>query len=468
MLKAPIKSRPALTLAAASISYFIVIFNTTAVNVAVEDIARQFGYSASTATWFVDAYVLVLAMFLVIGGRLGDSFGRKRVWTIGLAGVAATAVVIAASPSGELAIAARACMGLFTSLLAPASLSLISVAYPPARRGRALGIWAAVTQAGTVAGPIVGGYLTTHLSWRYIFWLNLPLAAIAFLCALRSTPESRNENDHRPSDVWGITMLAAFPALITIGIHYAGTGGWTSPIPLGLMIAGVVVMLAIPWVEKRVRTPLINIAKLANRMFAGAAVVSAVMYFLYLGVMFIQSLYLLTVLDVSAAGSGLLLASMTGTAAVVSLMVGFIIDRFGHYWPVVVGMCALTVSLLMQSRVTVGASATDLIVPLIVQGIGIGLVFGPVQRAAVNSVENQEQGTANGIISMSRQLGGTLGIGLLSALLTTGIGRDVAPGTATPTEFVAALVPTLTFAAGVAGIGLIVAIVTLRKQPTDS
>lgn len=449
----------------ASLSYFVVIYNTTAVNVAIGEISRDFGYSTSTMTWFVDAYVLVLAMTLVLGGRLGDMFGRRRIWTIGVVGVAATAVVLAVTPSGSVAIGTRAAMGLFTALMAPASLALIAVSFDPARRGKPLGIWAAVTQFGTIVGPLLGGVFAASLGWRFIFWFDVPLALLALLLMRMSHVVSPPQSGPRRIDWIGSLMLAVFPALLVIGVHFGGTLGWTSPIVLLLIAGGLCVGAMFPVVQRRISNPIIKVNRFSSPTFLSAILIAAIMYFIYLGVMYFQSLYLLSVLQVSALQAGLALVAMTGTTTVVSLSIGSIVDLHGYYYPIVIGMTAMSIALFWQAQVQVGDGVTTLIAPLVLLGFGLGLVFAPSQRAAVNAVAPSDQGTANGIVAMARQLGGSLGIGLLSALFITGLGSDVTTSQATPAEFIGALTPTLMLSAALAAAGLIIAVVFLRPKP---
>ncbi|NQU36161.1 MAG: MFS transporter, partial [Actinobacteria bacterium] len=336
--------------------------------------------------------------------------------------------------------------------------------FEPARRGKPLGIWAAVTQLGTVTGPLLGGVLATQLSWRLIFWVDVPLLLLAIMLMYVSTVESRSEVAHGDIDWTGASMLALSPAMLVVGIHLGGTRGWTSPLTLVLIAGGLAVASLFPYVERRISRPLIDVQRFAKPAFLGAVLVAAIMYFIYLGVMYFQSLYMLNVLGLSAARAGLGLVAMTGTTAVVSLAIGFVIDRYGHYVPIAAGMAALSISLFWQARVEPGESLGNLIAPLMLLGLGLGLVFAPSQRAAVNAVAVSAQGTANGIVAMARQLGGALGIGLLSAVFITALGKDVTPGEETPQEFISALQSTLTLAAGLAAVGLLVAVVYLRPR----
>ena len=410
------------TLAAMCFALFMVMLDNTVVNVALPSIQRSFDASLSSLEWTINAYSLAFAVFLVTGGRLGDIFGRRKVFLIGVVVFAAASATIGFAPSEGWLVASRAVQGLGAALMMPGTLSIITNTFPPAERGRAIGTWAGVSAIALALGPLLGGWLTEDVSWRAIFFINLPVAAVAVVVTLFATHESRDETATREVDIPGIAALTVGLTALVLALVQANSWGWGSARIIGLFAVAVVGLLAFVTIERRSRAPIVDFTFFKSRSFVGANVVAFAISFGMFAVFFFLALYMQNILGYSPLETGVRFLPSTLVIMVAGPLSGRLADRVGPRTPLVIGLSLVTVSLAWQSRIQVDTSFGFLVVPFILLGLGMGFTMSPMSTAAMNAVDRSKAGVASGTLSMTRMVGGTFGVAALGALVAA-IGR---------------------------------------------
>lgn len=404
------------TLLGASVAYFMAFYNTTAVNVALSAIQDEFQLGLADLQWFVNLYAIALGLLLVTGGRLADIFGRRWIFALGMLASMAASAVVALAPSEGVLFAGRIVQGLGNAAMLPAALALIPTVFAADHQARALGIWGAITAAGTAIAPLIGGILVQGPGWEWIFWLDLPLGAIALALVVFATPESRNPQAEPVPDVAGLAMLTLGVVALVFGLHVAGDTGWDSPSVLIAFGVGLAALVALPAVEGRARNPMINFALLRSRRFVAALLASFALSFELFGVLFFESLYLLNVIGASPVDTGLALMPMTVTMAALSIWAGRLTERFGARWSILFGLVLVIVSLGLQSTVGPRDGPSSLVFPLLVMGVGAAFVFTPAAHAAMRALPPRRSGVASGYLVMARQMGSVFGIAALGAV----------------------------------------------------
>ena len=435
------------TLAAMCFALFMIMLDNTVVNVALPSIQRDLHASLSGLQWTVNAYTLVFGVLLVTGGRLGDIFGRRRVFLLGVLVFAASSAFIGFSQSQAWLVGGRAIQGVGAAFMMPATLSIITNAFPPHERGKAIGTWAGVSGLALAIGPVLGGVLVEHVSWQSIFFINLPVAAGALAVTLFATPESRDESVTRRVDVAGIVTITTGLTALTLALVDANQWGWGSPRVLGLFALAAAGLAAFAAVERRAAAPMVDFDFFRSRTFLGANIVAFTVMFAMLSMFFFLTLYMQNVLGFSPLEAGLRFLPTTLMVIVVAPIAGRLSDRIGPRPLMTAGLALVATSLLWQSFLTVGSGYGFLIGGFVVMGIGIALVMSPMSAAAMNAVDQSKAGVASGILSMSRMVGGTLGIAVLGAFI----------GRRGPAEFVQSLGDGLMIGAAVAAAGAIAA-----------
>jgi len=410
------------TLAAMCFALFMVMLDNTVVNVALPSIQRSFDASLSSLEWTINAYSLAFAVFLVTGGRLGDIFGRRKVFLIGVVVFAAASATIGFAPSEGWLVASRAVQGLGAALMMPGTLSIITNTFPPAERGRAIGTWAGVSAIALALGPLLGGWLTEDVSWRAIFFINLPVAAVAVVVTLFATHESRDESATREVDIPGIAALTVGLTALVLALVQANSWGWGSARIIGLFAVAVVGLLAFVTIERRSRAPIVDFTFFKSRSFVGANVVAFAISFGMFAVFFFLALYMQNILGYSPLETGVRFLPSTLVIMVAGPLSGRLADRVGPRTPLVIGLSLVTISLAWQSRIQVDTSFGFLVVPFILLGLGMGFTMSPMSTAAMNAVDRTKAGVASGTLSMTRMVGGTFGVAALGALVAS-VGR---------------------------------------------
>ena len=436
------------TLGAMCFALFMIMLDNTVVNVALPSIQRELHTSVAGLEWTVNAYMLAFGVLLVTGGRLGDIFGRRRIFLAGVVLFAASSAFIGFSQTSAWLIGGRAIQGVGAALMMPATLSIITNAFPPHERGTAIGTWAGVSALALAIGPVLGGVLVEHVSWQSIFFINLPVAAGAIAVTLFATHESRDETVLPKVDLPGVAALTVGLGSLTLALVEAPSWGWSSARVLGLFAAAAAGVASFVAIERRVAVPMVDFSFFGARTFAGANIVAFIVSFSMLGMFFFLTLYMQNVLRYSPQEAGVRFLPTTLMVIVVAPIAGRLTDRIGPRPLMTTGLTLVAFSLLWQSFLTPTTSFGFLFPGFMLMGIGIALVMSPMSTAAMNAVDQSKAGVASGILSMNRMIGGVLGV----AVLGTFIGH-----TTSTADFVNSLGNGLMIASFVAAAGAIVA-----------
>ncbi|MBA3409187.1 MAG: MFS transporter [Solirubrobacterales bacterium] len=410
------------TLGAMSFALFMVMLDNTAVNVALPSIQEDFGASLSALEWTVNAYTLTFAVLLVTGGRLGDIFGRRRMFLAGVVVFSLASATIGFAPTEGWLVASRALQGIGAAFMMPATLSIITNAFPPEERGKAIGTWAGVSAIALAAGPLLGGWLTEEVSWRAIFFLNLPVAVGAVVVTLFAAEESRDETVGKEVDLPGIAAMTVGLTALVFALVEGNGWGWGSPAIIGLLVLSVAAFAAFVVIEKRAVAPVVDFEALRSKQFLGANVVAFLISFGMFAMFFFLALYMQNILGYSPLEAGVRFLPSTVVIIFVGPIAGRLADRVGPRPLIVAGMLITALSMAWQSRIEVDTSFTYLLPAFVLMGLGMGLVMSPMSVAGMNAVDRTKAGVASGTLSMSRMVGGTFGVAALGALVAT-IGR---------------------------------------------
>ena len=404
------------TLAAMCFALFMIMLDNTVVNVALPSIQEDLGATISSLEWTVNAYTLTFAVLLVTGGRLGDIFGRRRMFLAGVLVFALSSAAIGLAPDQTWLVLGRAVQGVGAAFMMPATLSIITNAFPPEMRGKAIGTWAGVSGLALAIGPVVGGFLTEHVSWRAIFFLNLPVAAGAIAVTLFAAHESRDETVERRVDLPGVATLSIALTSLVLALIEGNSWGWGSVEIVSLLVTAVIASAAFVAIEARSEIPMVDLSFYRSRTFLGANAVAFVISFAMLAVFFFVALYMQNILGYDALEAGVRFLPSTVLIIVTAPIAGRLADRIGPRNLIVAGMLLIAASLYIQTHITVDTGYGLLIVAFMVMGVGIGLTMSPMSTAAMNAVETTKAGVASGILSMSRMVGGTFGVAAIGAL----------------------------------------------------
>jgi EmrB/QacA subfamily drug resistance transporter len=402
---------------------FMIMLDNTVTNVALPSIQRDFDASLSALEWTINAYTLTFAVLLVTGGRLGDIFGRRLMFLTGVSIFAIASATIGFAPSDGWLVASRALQGVGAALMMPGTLSIITNAFPASERGKAIGIWAGVSAIALAVGPLIGGWLTEDVSWRAIFFLNLPVAAGAIAVTLFAAEESRDETVTRRIDYPGIAALTTGLAALVLGLVEANSWGWGSARILGLFALAVIALAVFVWIERRSPAPVVDFAFFRSRQFFGATAVAFMVTFAMFAMFFFIALYMQNILQFSPLETGVRFLPTTLLVMVAGPISGRLSDRIGPRWLMTAGLLIIAASLLWQSRVTTDTGFGYLLPGFMAMGLGIGIVMSPMSAAAMNAVDRTKAGVASGTLSMARMVGGTFGVAALGALVAT-VGRN--------------------------------------------
>ena len=404
------------TLGAMCLALFMVMLDNTVVNVALPSIQRDLDTSISGLEWIVNGYTLSFAVLLAVGGRLGDIFGRRRMFIFGVIVFTLASTTAGFAPDNFSLVASRVLQGVGAAFMMPGTLSIITNAFPPAERGKAIGTWAGVSALALAIGPVLGGFLTEQVSWRAIFFINLPVGVVAVAAALLFVKESRDYTVGRDVDVLGVSVLTLSLTGFVLALIEGNSWGWGSPAILALVAASVVLFIAFIFIEQRVKAPIIEFGLFRSRNFIGAVTVAFIITFSMMGVFFFLALYMQNILGYSALEAGVRFLPTTLVIMVLSPLSGRLSDRIGPRWPIVGGMILITISLYIFSTIEVGDTFSHILPPFILLGAGIGLTMSPMSTAAMNAVTKTKAGVASGVLSMFRMVGGTFGVAALGAL----------------------------------------------------
>jgi EmrB/QacA subfamily drug resistance transporter len=437
------------TLGIVSVALFMVVLDNLVVSVALPTIHRDLGASIQSLEWTVNAYVLAYAVLLLTGAALGDRFGRKRMFLLGLAVFTAASALAGLARSTDLLIAARAIQGTGAAIVTPLTLTLLAEAFPAERRGIAIGVWSGVSGIAVALGPLVGGAVVQSISWHWIFWINVPIGVLLAPLAARSLSESRGPNGKL--DLTGLVLASSGLLGIVFGLVRAQSLGWTGATVLGSLLAGLALLLAFVAFERRTREPMLPMSFFAERSFAVTNVASLTMYFGMFGSIFFLSQYMQNVLHNTPFQAGLKLLVWTGGTMIVAPLAGVFSERFGSRLFMFAGLSLQAGALAwLNSMTSTHLAYSRMLVPFFMAGAGMALVFAPSANAVLSSVRTDQAGQASGANNAIREVGGVLGVAVLATVFT-GSG-----GYASPQAFVDGLIPAIWVGVAVLGVGALV------------
>jgi EmrB/QacA subfamily drug resistance transporter len=402
---------------------FMIMLDNTVVNVALPSIQRGLHASTSSLEWTVNAYTLTFAVTLVTGGRLGDLFGRRRAFMVGVAIFGSSSLLIALSQSDTWLIAFRAVQGIGSGFMMPATLSIITNTFDAHERGRAIGTWAGVSAMALAIGPVVGGLLVQEVSWQSIFLLNVPVAVAAIAVTLLAVRESRDESAVREVDVPGVASLTVALAALVLALIKSNSWGWGSPRVLALFALAVAALATFALIEPRRRAPMVQFAFFRSRAYLGANVVAFIVSFVMFATFFSLALYMQDILRFTPLQTGLRFLPTTLCVMVSGPIAGRLADRIGSRLLMTCGLLSVSASMFWMTGITTHTSYGYLVVSFVLQGLGIGFVMSPMSTAAMNAVDRAKAGVASGILSMTRMVGSTFGVAALGAIVAT-VGRS--------------------------------------------
>jgi EmrB/QacA subfamily drug resistance transporter len=443
------------------VAQFMVVLDATIVNVALPSIQHGLDFSASSLQWVVNAYTLVFGGFLLLGGRASDLLGRQRLFIAGLVVFTLASLLNGVATSSGMLIVGRGLQGLGAALVSPAALAIVTTTFAEGReRTRALGIWSAIAAGGGAVGLALGGLLTDTLSWRWVFFINLPIGLVAALLALRYIANTRAQQRPDTADVAGATTVTAGLLVLVYTIVKTQDYGWGSWQTLGLGALAIALLAAFVAIELRSRAPLIRLGLLRVRSLTSANGAMLLIAAGLFGMFFFAGLYLQEVLGYSALKAGIAFLPVTAGIVVGAGLAQQGIRRFGVRPVSLVGMAIAAVGLFLLSGVpTHGTYLTDLLPGLGLMSVGMGLTFVPVTLIATTNIEAEDAGLASGLFNTSQQIGGAIGLALLSTIAASETSSVLAPN-ATTADRVSAIVEGYQLAFATSA-GLVVAAIAL-------
>jgi len=452
------------TLAAVSVGLFMIMLDNTVVNVALPSMQRSLHLSLSELEWIVAGYALTFAAFMLTGGKLADLLGRRLIFMAGLVVFTGASLACGLAPNGGFLIGARVVQGLGGALMNPSTLSIITATFPAKQRGTAIGIWAGVSAMALAIGPLVGGLLTEHVNWNWIFFINVPIGITGVLLVPLLIDETRDTSREQRPDIPGLVTSAVGLFALTYGFIEANNYGWTSARILGSFAIAAVAVATFVTLELRQRLPMLDLSLFRNRTFSGANTAMLFVGLAMFGTFFYVSLYMQQVLDYSPVQAGASFLPMTVLIIAIAPQAGRLADRFGSRWLVGGGMLLLAIMLVYYSRLGLHESFYALLPGLLIGGTGMALTMTPTTAAAMSSVPVDKAGVGSAVLNSMRQVGGSLGIAVMGAVVASSEASSLRAGASRPEAFLHGFHDGLRIAAVLALAGAIVATVAIRKS----
>jgi len=459
-----------IALALLCMAQFVVILDASIVNVALPTIGESLAFSQENLSWVVNAYVLTFGGFLLLGGRLADLLGRRRVFIGGLILFAVASLVGGFAESEATLIAARAVQGLGAALLSPAALSIVTTTFSDgAERNKALGVWGAVAGSGGAAGVLLGGILTEYVGWEWVLWVNVPIGIGAALLAPRLILESRSESETRHFDLWGAFSVTAGLSVLVYALVEAPDAGWGSGQTIGLLGLSLGLIAAFVAIELRSASPLMPFSIFRNRTLTGANVVGILTGASLFSMFFFISLYMQNVLGFSAIEAGLAYLPLAVSIIISAGVASQIVTRIGFKPILALGMLLIAGGLLWFGQISAGGSfVADVLGPSLLAAVGLGFAFVPQTIAAMSNVADREAGLASGLINTSQQVGGALGLAILSSVAFSTIGDLAATGDTGPDALTEGYADAFMVGAGIAVLGVFATLVLIRGRDSKA
>jgi EmrB/QacA subfamily drug resistance transporter len=403
-------------LAILAVGIFMATLDTSIVNISLPTIARYFGVPLSGAIeWVIIAYLVVIAGVLLSTGRLADMIGRKPIWVAGLIIFTASSAICGASLSLGMLIAARALQGLGGAFIMAISPAMLTSAFPAHERGRALGMNAVIVALGVSVGPTLGGIITEHFTWRWIFYVNVPLGIIGVIATLRILTERTHWGRGR-FDPLGAVLLAIGLVALTMGLSFGQEWGWNSPLLIGTLVVSVLALTGMVFVELRVSDPVIDFSLLKRRVFLSANVSLVLSFLALFAVSFMLPFYLEELRGFSTEEAGLLLTPLPLTIAVIAPLSGSLADRIGSRWLAAGGLAIACLGLVLISQLNAQSSVWDIIWRLVVTGVGQAMFQSPNNSALMGAAPRDQQGSASGFLATGRVVGQSISVAIAGAI----------------------------------------------------
>ena len=444
------------TFAVTSIALFMVVLDNLVVSTALPVIRVDLGASLEQLEWTVNAYTLTFAVFLLTGAALGDRFGRKRMFMLGVGLFTAASAAAALAPSADWLIAARAVQGIGAAIVTPLTLTILSAAVSRERRGVALGAWSGIAGLAVAMGPVVGGAVVEGISWQWIFWLNVPVGLILLPLATQLT-ETRGPD--KALDLPGLGLASVGLLGIVWGLVNGNADGWTSPAIVGALLGGAGLLAAFVAWELRAKEPMLPMRFFHDRAFAAANGASLFMYFGMFGSIFLLTQFFQTAQGYSPLDSGLRVLPWTAMPMLVAPIAGALSDRIGGRPIMATGLALQALGLAWIAAVsTATVDYASLVGPFILSGIGMAMFFAPVANVVLSAVRPEEEGKASGTNNAIREVGGVLGVAVLASIFARYGGYE------SPQTFTDGLVPAIWVGAVAVGVGALVTLQIPRKR----
>ena len=450
------------TLGAVAFGLFMIMLDNTVVNVALPAIQRDLGIGLSELEWIVNGYALTFAVLMLTGGKLADLLGRRFIFIAGLAIFTGASLACGLAPSGGFLIGARVVQGVGSALMNPATLSIITATFAPRQRGMAIGIWAGVSAMALAIGPLVGGLITEQANWNWIFFINVPIGVLGIVVARLVITESRDESEGQRLDLPGLLVSGIALFALTYALIEANKHGWTSALILSLFGVAAVGFVAFVVLELRQRAPMLELSLFKNPTFAGANAVMLLVGLAMFGVFLYVSLYVQNVLGYSPIQAGATFLPMTVLIVLIAPVAGKFADRIGSRWLMASGLTLLSISLLIDSRFETDTTFWGLLPALLIGGVGMALAMTPTTAAAMGSVPVDKAGVGSAVLNSMRQVGGSLGIAIMGAIVASYI-HVSAPDPRIRPEYVEGFQHAVLVGAAITLIGAILAVATVRK-----
>jgi EmrB/QacA subfamily drug resistance transporter len=450
------------TLGAVAFGLFMIMLDNTVVFVALSAIQDDLHISTSELEWVVNGYALTFAVLMLTGGKLADLLGRRLIFIVGLAIFTASSLACGLATSASILIGARIVQGVGSALMNPATLSIITATFPPRQRGTAIGIWVGVSAMALAIGPLVGGILTEQINWSWIFFVNVPVGILGIIVARLVIDESRDESEEQRLDLPGLLSSGVGLFALTYALIEGNNYGWSSGRILGSFAVAVAGLALFVVLEHLQRVPMLDLSLFRNATFAGANTVMLLVALAMFGVFFFNSLFLQRILHYSAIETGATFLPMTVLIVLLAPIAGKFSDHIGSRWLMGAGLVSLSASLISFSTLGIGSTFWDVLPGLILGGIGMSLAMTPTTAAAMGSVPVDKAGVGSAVLNSMRQVGGSLGIALMGAIVVAAIHVSERDPRFAP-QFVDGYRNALHVAAGIALAGAVVAVATVRK-----
>jgi EmrB/QacA subfamily drug resistance transporter len=457
-------------LALLCMTQFMVVLDASIVNIALPSIGEDVGISQENLSWVVNGYVLTFGGFLLLGGRMADLLGRRRIFMAGLVIVAVASLFAGFAPSEGVLIAARAAQGLGAAIIAPSALSIVTTIFRDgSERNKALGAWGAVAGSGGAAGVLLGGVLTDGLGWEWVMWVNVPVALVVLALTPGLIPESRSESQTRTFDLAGAVTVTAGLSLLVYAIVDAESAGWDSTQTIVLLAAAVGLLGVFTAIELRSQAPLVPFSIFRKRTLTGANVVGLMVGGSLFAMFFFITLYMQQVLGYSPIKAGLSYLPLSVAIILSAGVASQLVTKIGFKPVLAVGLALVTAGLVWFAQISVdGGFTADILGPSLLAAVGLGFAFVTTTIAAVSGIEDREQGLASGLINTSQQVGGALGLAILATVANSRTEDAIAEAGGNPAALPGALVEgfqaAFLGAAVIAAIGLVLTFVLIRSS----